>query len=125
MSGARRRPGRCPGRRACIAGGQVGSLLLDLLDGVDRLAERGAGSQVEGDGGRRELAQVADEDRRSGGRCQRGERAQRHLARRWSSGRRYRPVVGVGLESGSTSRMTWYWLSWVKMVEIWRWPKAS
>ena len=26
---------------------------------------------------------------------------------------------------GSTSRTTRYWLSWVKMVEIWRWPKAE
>ena len=27
--------------------------------------------------------------------------------------------------AASTSSTTWYWLSWVNMVEIWRWPKAS
>ena len=26
---------------------------------------------------------------------------------------------------GATSMTTWYWFSWVKMVETWRWPKAS
>ena len=33
--------------------------------------------------------------------------------------------LGAGLERGSTSSTTWYWLSDVNIVETMRWPKAS
>ncbi len=39
-------------------------LLLGLADGVDRLAERDAGRQIEGDGRRGELAEMVDLQRR-------------------------------------------------------------
>ena len=34
-------------------------------------------------------------------------------------------IGGLRWNRGSTSSTTWYWLSWVKMVDTWRWPKAS
>src|ERR1700733_5956364 len=38
---------------------------------------------------------------------------------------RERRSMGVSWKCGFTSRMTWYWLSCVNMVETWRWPYAS
>ncbi len=39
---------------------------------------------------------------------------------------RMRPnASGPSWNCGSASSTTRYWLAWVKMVEIWRWPKAS
>src|ERR1700690_1437166 len=34
-------------------------------------------------------------------------------------------LSGVVWNEGRASRITWYWLSCVYMVLIWRWPKAS
>src|SRR5271166_4373674 len=34
-------------------------------------------------------------------------------------------LSGVVWKVGKASRITWYWLSCVYMVLIWRWPKAS
>src|ERR1700733_1813211 len=36
--------------------------------------------------------------------------------------KRLRRSSGVLWKSDFTSRMTWYWLSCVNMVETWRWP---
>ena len=33
-----------------------------------------------------------------------------------------RRSMGVSWKFGFTSRITWYWLSCVNMVETWRWP---
>ena len=35
---------------------------------------------------------------------------------------RLRKSIGLRRNAGCTSSTTWYWLSWVKMVEISRWP---
>ena len=56
----------------------------------------------------------------------RGDRRQRHLA---AAGRgqidRRRATRAELCSAGSASRITRYWLDWVKMVETMRWPKAS
>src|SRR5207237_2424380 len=54
---------RGPGERRPHAGRQA-DLGLSLADGVDGLTERDAGREVERDGPRRELALVADRQRR-------------------------------------------------------------
>ena len=99
---------------------------LGLSDRGDRLAQRYARRGVEGDVGGRELADVVDLQRR-----------------KLLFERREEPTVGVGVAAGgaqdrygpappadcsnfgSASRITRYWLDWVKMVEMIRWPKAS
>ena len=71
-------------------------------------------------------------DRRSGAvdLCRRALNwLERHL-RAWSADLRRKILLQdrLGIRAancGSTSSTTWYWLSWVKMVETCRWPKAS
>ena len=78
----------CPGsRRRCSAG--MPSSSLACVDRLHRLAQRGAGREVERDRDHRELPLVVDRQRRVGLLDAR-ERAQRHHARRRRSGCRCR-----------------------------------
>ncbi len=99
--------------------------LLRGLDGFDRGAQRPAGPQIEGERHRRELALVNNRQRR-GDDPGLGKGAQRHHPP--GAGLDVNLVQGVRRELVSAARLpasTRYWLSWVKMVETWRWPKAS
>src|SRR5690348_12283358 len=91
------------------AGGKSG-VALRLLDRVDSAAERIARGDVERDHCRRKLAQMIDLKRHRS-RLDARKGGQRHLP---ASGRRQ-----------ADSRITRYWLDWVKIVEMMRWPSAS
>ena len=107
-------------------GGGQADLRLRRLRRIDAGAQRDAGGEVEGDIGRGKLALMVDLQR---GRlfADLGESREGYLP----AGRRGRGEID-GIQrlqrfcrAGSASRMTRYWLDWVKMVETMRWPKAS
>ena len=105
--------------------GGMPAAILGLLHRVDRGAQRIAGRHVEGNGGGRELAQMIDLQRH-GALLDMGDRRQAAPARRLRMGR-YMSFsdATVFCSLGSASRITRYWLDWVKMVEMMRWPKVS
>ena len=97
-----------------------------LLDRVHRRAERDARREVERDGGRRELAEVVDQQRRRAARCTVAMADSGTCPPpRSTAGRSRRATRGECCSVGSASRITRYWFDWVKMVEMMRWPKAS
>ena len=67
----------------------LAALLLDLPDGVDRVAESDARLQIEGYGRRREQPLVVDHDRRRRDVAV-DQRAERHLLRGSKNSHRYR-----------------------------------
>ena len=112
-----------PSNWVVMPGGRAG-IGLGLLDRIHRRAQRIARRDVEGEGGGGELAQVIDLQRRRplldmGDRPTAAPGRRRRWADRCRSSRRPSSAA-----CGSASRITRYWLDWVKMVEMMRWPKA-